>query len=1294
MPRPAGGGKGGGNGDTGTVFAVLGPTSDGTGLFGTGDPSRAITITATDPATGTTWVGTTATWYEQDGTWYWSIDYGSLNNTQYGSDTFDDESGDFTVVASYEDVNPKNGRTKTVSTEPYNLSIEGVDTEAPTASAPVLLLESDSGFPGDGITNDTLATFRIAFDPTVRAGDTVDLVVNGSVDVTRVLTQADIDQGFVDLTTTGSTLVEGSNAVLARLSDNAGNQSDTSSTDIVLDTTPPAATIDTVLASDGSADPDVLVSDGTPVLTGQAEAGATVSLREADGTLLGSTVSTDGRWTIESTALSDGAHLLHVIVTDVAGNSSQSDDFQLTIDTTVEFAEISGIEEDTGIVGDGVTSDDTPILQGIAEPGATVMVYAVVDGAPDLTSSVTATVQTDGSWTADPGILAEGTHVFRALVRDTAGNEAWTSDLVVEIDTVVTDAVIVETLVDSGSVPDSLAIANGGSTSDSSPMLRGTSERLSRIEVFVDGVYAGETTADASGQWSYSLSGLAEGTRAISLRTTDLAGNVSGDPTGPSDFTIVVEPAPEPDIDPLYAEQWNLGMLGGLETVWQDYTGDGVVVAIYDDGIAYGHVDLDGNYDASRHLVWNGSVLDPLPVAEEEARHGTAVAGIIASEKNGEGTIGIAYDATIVGVNIFSGPASINNTTDLSGFEYAIAEMDEFDVVNHSWGAAPVYLNDTVASTLAYLAAVEEAVTIGRDGLGTIVLKAAGNWADSSQGDANDATRFSITVGAYDSDGDVSWYSNRGANILISAPSSGLTVADEEGNLLPESNLRIPTTDRDGSYGYADGSWSSAYATSGFGGTSAATPTAAGVVALMLEANPDLGWRDVQNILAQSAVWTGSEIGVLNTATELVPTDLDIDGVFESLVETPVEFFAGTWNGSQTWNGGAMHFSEDYGFGALNAHGAVRMAEVWGLFGSPQTSENEAHFSTGTMAPDGLSVSGAGDTANWTFDYSGPAMDLEYVDIAIQLSTTLMQEVSLSLTSPDGTTVSLLDLPINDYTPAYDFLGLILLSVDVTWNFGANAFRGEDPNGTWTVTLEENDVSFDIDNYGTEYDGNAIDAISLDFYGSSGSVVLDDVYTYTDEMLSTGLAAEMGRVVIDDAAGTDWLNLAAMTADVDLDLALGMTADDGSGPVQIASFATGTSIENAVSGDGNDILRGDDGNNVLVGMRGNDTLEGGAGNDEISGHFGSDVLSGGLGADIFHFDLGYGDDVVLDFNQSEADVVWLFGFTETSFDQLSFGVVGNDQVLSFASGDSLTFADAADHTFAADDFWFGDQILA
>ncbi|MFX5522508.1 hypothetical protein ABTD78_24870, partial [Acinetobacter baumannii] len=67
----------------------------------------------------------------------------------------------------------------------------------------------------------------------------------------------------------------------------------------------------------------------------------------------------------------------------------------------------------------------------------------------------------------------------------------------------------------------------------------------------------------------------------------------------------------------------------------------------------------------------------------------------------------------------------------------------------------------------------------------------------------------------------------------------------------------------------------------------------------MLEANPHLGYRDIQKILAYSA--------------------RQVDSVGS----------AWTTNGAFNWNGGGLHVSHDYGFGAVDALAAVRLAETW-----------------------------------------------------------------------------------------------------------------------------------------------------------------------------------------------------------------------------------------------------------------------------------------------------------------------------------------------------------------------------
>jgi subtilisin family serine protease len=138
----------------------------------------------------------------------------------------------------------------------------------------------------------------------------------------------------------------------------------------------------------------------------------------------------------------------------------------------------------------------------------------------------------------------------------------------------------------------------------------------------------------------------------VTAVATDLAGNISAASAAhaitvdavPNDLSNRLRPT-----DALYLDQWHLNMLDdqgsqewAIEKIWADFTGEGVSVGIYDDGIEYSHHDLDDNYDATKHLVYNGEVLDAAPSTPDEAVHGTAVAGVIAAEANGEGTVSVA----------------------------------------------------------------------------------------------------------------------------------------------------------------------------------------------------------------------------------------------------------------------------------------------------------------------------------------------------------------------------------------------------------------------------------------------------------------------------------------------------------------------------------------------------------------------------------------------------------------------------------------------------------------------------
>jgi subtilisin family serine protease len=371
--------------------------------------------------------------------------------------------------------------------------------------------------------------------------------------------------------------------------------------------------------------------------------------------------------------------------------------------------------------------------------------------------------------------------------------------------------------------------------------------------------------------------------------------------------------------DPLYSAQWHFRLLGDINLIWNEYSGAGIHVAVYDDGLQYIHPDLDANYDASLHFEFGGEVYDPAPInlspGSGSDGHGTSVAGLIAAEAgNSRGGVGVAWGAQITGINLLEDPRFYDGTAaslerELAAFRYAAS----FDVVNHSWGYDArdfsYFLNRADETSYGSLvtAAFGYAVENGRSSLGTLIVKSAGNDAANANGEGINGSRYVVSVSALDSAGQIQSYSNYGSNILVSAGAAAVT------------------TDLMGSNGYNQAAGGAGDYATDFGGTSASAPVVSGVIALMLDANETLGWRDVRDILASSARLTGS-IVTGNQSFEVSGT-----------------YFQDNSQRGGTWNDGGRGYSLDYGFGNVDAFAAVRMAEIWSLFGDARTSENEAH---------------------------------------------------------------------------------------------------------------------------------------------------------------------------------------------------------------------------------------------------------------------------------------------------------------------------------------------------------------
>ncbi|WP_349617743.1 S8 family serine peptidase [Azotobacter salinestris] len=620
-------------------------------------------------------------------------------------------------------------------------------------------------------------------------------------------------------------------------------------------------------------------------------------------------------------------------------------------------------------------------------------------------------------------------------------------------------------------------------------------------------------------------------------------------PSSRTNFPLFPEVFPEPavrvqnaPVDGLYASQWHLGFIGaagfaarpgatdtaGIERVWNEYTGAGVAVGIWDEGVQSGHWDLDANYDASRHLTIGGTLNDGQPL-DASRGHGTAVAGLIAAENNGEGGVGVAYGSRITSVRIFGGEDDLN--ANWSRYLQTLENLGRFDVTNHSYSSYPDF------GSWGDVTRLEVAARDGRGGLGTLNVRSAGNFNVDGNGEEVSASRFTVSVAAIGNNatGNVASYSSYGAHVLVSAPAGSVTT-----DLLGA----------DGYNGLLDGDY-----TNSFGGTSAAGPLVAGVIALMLEANPGLGWRDVQNILAYSATGTGS----LHNGTR------------------SNENFAWKWNGADDWNGGGLHFSEDYGYGMVNAFNAVRMAEVWSAFQTAATSANEAHIDSRIAANTTIAD-------NATLDYRftlNDDIDLEHVALTVSLNHSDLTDLRIALISPSGTRLSLYDGSTGE---ASDADGMF------TYTFGVDGLRGESSKGTWTLQIRD----------ALPGDSGTLHSVGFTGYGSAPDNA--DVYHYTEEALAVqALTGQSERLTLVDAdGGSDWIDAAAVLQDLSLSLVAGQTSTLGGTP--FLTIATDTLIENAIGGDGNDRIEGNAADNLIYGMRGDDTLIGGDGNDTAVFH--------------------------------------------------------------------------------------------
>jgi kexin len=462
--------------------------------------------------------------------------------------------------------------------------------------------------------------------------------------------------------------------------------------------------------------------------------------------------------------------------------------------------------------------------------------------------------------------------------------------------------------------------------------------------------------------------------------------------------------------DPLYSQQWHLPRLHADE---ESLTGRGITIAIVDDGFQHTHPDLQANYQAQWSHDYNDGDSDPTPTSPYDG-HGTSAAGVAgAVQNNNHCGRGVAPNVKLVGVRSIAAPTS--DYVESMAISHA---YDHVDIYSCSWGPADEGNNMVEPGPLAR-ATLKRMTEVGRNGKGSIYVWAGGNGRgnqDNCNYDGYANSPYTIAIGAIDYRDSQSWYSEDCAALMATAPSSG-------------SGRGITTTDLVGPAGYDNGE-----CTSTFGGTSSAAPLAAGVVALMLEARPDLTWRDVQHVIAKAA------------------TKVD-DSIY------PIG--GGAWSSRNVR--GYSH-SEKYGFGILEIPPLIAEARRHQLVPPrkqtiPVTVRNGGAIPTIAGQPLNVQISVPARNANGiTF--------IEHVELRVHLQHPHRGDVSLDLISPAGTK-SALAKPRGDRHLNYQPSG---------WSFTTVRNWGESGvAGTWTARFYDAHPYNKMNGY--------VGAIELTIYG-------------------------------------------------------------------------------------------------------------------------------------------------------------------------------------------------------------------
>ncbi|XP_036385914.1 proprotein convertase subtilisin/kexin type 5 [Megalops cyprinoides] len=423
-----------------------------------------------------------------------------------------------------------------------------------------------------------------------------------------------------------------------------------------------------------------------------------------------------------------------------------------------------------------------------------------------------------------------------------------------------------------------------------------------------------------------------------------------------------------------------------IQGAWgRGYSGRGVVVTILDDGIERSHADLVQNYDSQASFDINGNDQDPTPRynPSNDNKHGTRCAGqVAASANNSLCGVGVAFNARIGGVRMLDG-----DVTDVVEAWSLSLQLQHIDIYSASWGPDDDGQTVDGPGHLARLA-LKNGVRLGREGRGAVFVWASGNGGqrgDHCSCDGYTNSIYTISISSTSASGRRPCYLEECTSTLATTYSSG----DSYHRKIVTTDLRQGCTDS-------------------HSGSSASAPIAAGIIALTLEANSLLTWRDIQHLIVRTA-----------RRAHLISPD---------------------W---QT-NGAGYHVSHLYGFGLMDAEAMVKQAEGWTQVPAQRMCVENTDQQVRTIHPQRVLRVQLGASGCWGHSLHHVHY-LEHVVLRITITHPHRGDLSINLISPSGTKSQLLANRLFDHS----------VEGFRNWEFMTTHSWGEKAAGNWTLEIHD-----------------------------------------------------------------------------------------------------------------------------------------------------------------------------------------------------------------------------------------------